>query len=177
MPDFKGLVKKAFPWINAAAGFGGPIGVMAAQLVGKAVGVTNVEASPSGLAAAIAGASPEQLLQLKQAEADTQARLQQMGFTHVEELERLSVEDRNSARNMQVATRSWTVPALAWLIVISFLLVVLCVLRGWGRVEAAFAGTLVGYLAANANQVISYYFGDSHGNARTTELLATKQGG
>lgn len=172
MPDFKGLVKKAFPFISAAAAFGGPLGALAANAVGKAVGVTNVEASPAGLAAAIAGATPEQLLQLKQAEADTQARLQQMGFSHVEELERLSVEDRESARNMQAATRSWTAPSLAWVIVISFLLVVLCVLRGWGRVEAAFAGTLVGYLAANCNQVVSYYFGSSSGSDRKTELMA-----
>jgi hypothetical protein len=172
MPDFKGLVKKAFPFISAAAAFGGPLGMLAANAVGKAVGVANVEASPSGLAAAIAGATPEQLLQLKQAEADTQARLQQMGFTHVEELEKLAVEDRDSARQMQIATKSRTAPVLAWIVVLSFLLVVLCVLRGWGRVEAAFAGTLVGYIAGMANQVISYYFGSSSGSDRKTELLA-----
>jgi hypothetical protein len=177
MPDFKGLVKKAFPWINAAAALGGPLGVMAANAVGKAVGVTNVEASPAGLAAAIAGATPEQLLQLKQAEADTQARLQQMGFSHVEELERLAVEDRESARNLQVATKSWIVPALALAAVISFSIAVFAVLRGWARVEAAFAGALVGYLAANCQTVFSYYFGSSSGSDRKTELLANSSGG
>ncbi len=177
MPDVKVFIKKAFPFISAAAAFGGPLGTLAANAVGKAVGVSNLDSSPAGLAAAIAGATPEQMLQLKQAEAQTQAQLQQMGFTHVEELERLAVEDRDSARNMQVATRSRTAPALAWIIVLSFLLVVLCVLRGWGRVEAAFAGTLVGYLAANCNQVVSYYFGSSSGSDRKTELMATSKPG
>jgi len=41
-------------------------------------------------------------------------------------------------------------------------------------VEAAFAGTLIGYLAANAQQVISYYFGSSAGSDRKTELMAGK---
>jgi hypothetical protein len=177
MPDVKGFIKKAFPFISAAAAFGGPLGTLAANAVGKAVGASNLDASPDALSAAIAGATPQQMLALKQAEADTQAHLQQMGFAHVEELERLAVEDRSSARNMQAATRSWTAPALAWVIVISFLLVVLCVLRGWGRVEAAFAGTLVGYLAANCNQVVSYYFGSSSGSDRKTELMATSKPG
>lgn len=177
MPDVKGFIKKAFPFISAAAAFGGPLGTLAANAVGKAVGASNLDPSAGGLAAAIAGATPEQMLALKNAEAQLQAQLQQMGFAHVEELERLAVEDRTSARNMQAATKSWTAPALAWVIVISFLLVVLCVLRGWGRVEAAFAGTLVGYLAANCNQVVSYYFGSSSGSDRKTELMATTKPG
>src|SRR5258708_30406132 len=173
MPDVKGCIKKALAFMCGAAAFGGPVGTLAANAVGKAVGVSNLDSSPAGLAAAIAGATPEQMLQLKQAEAQTQAQLQQMGFTHVEELERLAVEDRSSARNMQVATRSWTLPALAWVIVLSFTVVVILILRGGSKVESAFAGALVGYLAANTNQVVSYFFGDSAGSARKTEILAT----
>lgn len=177
MPDVKGFIKKAFPFISAAAAFGGPLGTLAANAVGKAVGASNIDSSPGSLAAAIAGATPEQMLALKQAEAQTQAQLQQMGFQHVEELERLGVEDRESARNLQAATRSWTLPALAWVIVVSFLLAVLALLRGWGKVDTAFAAGLVGYLAANANQVVSYFFGSSSGSDRKTELLANPKGG
>jgi len=177
MPDFTGFLKKAFPFISAAASFGGPIGTLAASAVGKALGVDKVSPTPDAIAAAIAGATPEQLAQMKQAEAELQAKLEQMGFQHVEELEKLAVEDRESARNMEIATRGRTAPALAWLIVISFLIVVLAVMRGWGKVEAAFAGTLVGYLAANCNQVVSYYFGSSSGSDRKTELLAASKPG
>ena len=174
MPDVVGFLKKAFPFISAAASFGGPLGTLAAGAVGKALGVDKVGTGVSDIAAAIAGATPEQMVQLRQAEADTQVKLAQMGFTHAEELEKLAVEDRESARGLQAATKSWTAPVLAWVVVISFTLCVVAVLRGWGRVEAAFAGTLIGYLAANCNQVVSYYFGSSAGSDRKTELLAGK---
>ncbi|SRR6266404_5369980 len=172
MPDFVGLLKKVFPVVSAFASFGGPLGTLAAGMAGKALGVDNLAPNHDAIAAAIAGATPEQLSQMKQVEADLQVKLQQMGFTHAEELEKLAVDDRDSARKLQVATRSWTAPTLAWLVVVSFTLCVVAVLRGWGRVEAAFAGTLIGYLAANCNQVVSYYFGSSAGSDRKTELLA-----
>ena len=174
MPDFGGFLKKAFPFISAAASFGGPIGTLAAGMVGKALGVDKLGPTQDAISAAIAGATPEQLNQMKQIEADLQAKLQQMGFQHVEELERLAVSDRDSARTLQISTKSKTAPALAWLIVLSFLLAVIAILRGWGKVDAAFSGTLIGYLAANCNQVISYFFGSSAGSDRKTELMAGK---
>ena len=174
MPDVAGFLKKAFPFISAAASFGGPLGTLAAGMVGKALGVDKLGPTQDAISAAIAGSTPEQLNQMKQIEADLQIKMQQMGFQHAEELERLGVDDRVSARNLQIATKSWTVPAMAWLIVLSFSFVVVAILRGWGKVEEAFAGTLIGYLAANCNQVVSYFFGSSAGNDRQTELKAGK---
>lgn len=175
MADVKGFLKKAFPFISAAAGFGGPLGTLAASAVGKALGTSSVDSTVDSISAAIAGATPDQMLQLKQAEADVQVKIQQMGFEHAEELDKLSVDDVESARNMQTATRSWTAPVLAWFVVLSFAATVAAVLMGYAsKIEAAFAGTLVGYLAANANQVVSYYFGSSAGSDRKTELLASK---
>jgi len=44
-------------------------------------------------------------------------------------------------------------------IVLSFTLAVVAILRGNGeKVEEAFAGTLVGYLARELQSVISYYY-------------------
>ena len=177
MADVTGFLRKAFPFISAAASFGGPLGTLAANAVGKAIGANKVGPSTDSIAAAIAGATPEQMMQLEQAEHELQLKMQALGFEHVEELEKLSVDDRESARNMQVATRSKTAPMLAWLVVLVFFFVVVAIIRGWGKVGAAFEGTLVGYLAANCNQVISYYFGSSAGSDRKTELLAQNQSG
>jgi len=174
MADVLGFIKKAFPFISAAASFGGPLGTLAAGAVGKALGVDKVGTATTDIAAAIAGATPEQLVQLKQTEADMQVKIQQMGFQNAEDLQKLATDDLASARNMQVATRSWTAPTLAWFVIISFAAAVWAVLTGHGKVEAAFAGTLIGYLAANAQQVISYYFGSSAGSDRKTELMAGK---
>ncbi len=174
MPDFVGLLKKGFPIISAFASFGGPLGTMAASAVGNALGVDKVGSSHDAIAAAIAGATPEQMVQLKQAEADMQVKLQQMGFAHAEELEKLAVEDRESARNLQISTKGRTAPILAWIIVLSFVAACGAILHGWAKVDSVMAGTLVGYLAANSNQVISYFFGSSAGSDRKTELLASK---
>ena len=174
MADILGFVKKAFPFISAAASFGGPLGTLAAGVVGKALGVDKVGSAGTDIAAAIAGATPDQLVQLKLAENDMQVKIQQMGFQNAEDLEKLAVDDRDSARNLQIATKSWTAPTLAWFIVLSFAIAVAAILTGHGKVEAAFAGTLIGYLAANAQQVVSYYFGSSAGSDRKTELMANK---
>ena len=59
-----------FPYIATAAEVGGPIGVMAANAVGNALGVSNVK--PDDLEKTIQNAQvkdPEALLKLQQAEA------------------------------------------------------------------------------------------------------------
>jgi hypothetical protein len=178
MPDFKGLVKKAFPFISAAAAFGGPLGTLAANAVGKAVGATNLDPTPGGLAAAIAGATPEQLQQLRQAEADTQARLQQMGFTHVEELEKLSVEDRESARARQIAVKDRVPGVLAIGITIGFFGVLGVVsFHGFKEQSRDLMNIMLGSLGTAWVSVVTYYFGSSAGSDRKTELMATSKTG
>jgi len=65
---------------------------------------------------------------------------------------------------------------LAGLIVGGFLLMVWFVLAGHvgglkDPVAAGLIGTLIGYVSAKADQVVSYYFGSSAGSAAKTELL------
>ena len=38
--------------------------------------------------------------------------------------------------------------------------------------QATLVGTVIGYAISEAKQVLSYYFGSSSSNARTTELLS-----
>lgn len=81
------------------------------------------------------------------------------------------VEDRKSARDMQTATRSYFVPALGTLIVGSFIGVVIATLFGLTIPDSVLAGTLIGYLSGKAEQVISFYFGSSHGSQAKDQLL------
>ncbi len=83
MANIAGFLKKAFPFISAAASFGGPLGTLAASTVGKALGVNTIGPTTDEISAAVAGATPEQMVQLKQAEAELQAKLQHMGIEHV----------------------------------------------------------------------------------------------
>jgi hypothetical protein len=94
-------IRKAFPFISAAASLGGPFGVMAAAAVGKAIGA---DKPPQGTedsitnALATAMANPDQLLALKKAEQDFQVKMNEMGL----DLEKIAADDRASARAMQV---------------------------------------------------------------------------
>jgi hypothetical protein len=85
---------------------------------------------------------------------------------------KLTVEDRKSARDMQIATKSMLVPSLAILIVGAFIGVVIATLGGFAVVDSVLAGTLIGYLSAKAEQVVNFYFGSSAGSKEKTELLA-----
>jgi len=60
---------------------------------------------------------------------------------------------------------------LALLIVVTFLVTVGMTLFGLTKVDSVLAGTLIGYLSAKCEQVISFYFGSSAGSQRKDELL------
>jgi 4-hydroxybenzoate polyprenyltransferase len=169
-----GFLKKVLPWIGAAATGNVPALVtMAAKTVSDCVG-GKVDSTVDAIAAAVSGATPDQLLALKQADNDFAAKMQAMGFEHEEDILKIEADDRANARTREISLRDKFVPVLAVILIGSFVVAVLAVIRGWGKVEAAFAGTLIGYLAANANQVVSYYFGSSAGSARKTEILGDK---
>lgn len=175
MADVLGFFKKVMPFITTGLSLaGGPAGTAAAAILGGVLKVNNPTVDSITKTLQGLTLTPELQEQLAVAENQYKLQMQQMGFQNAEDLAKLAADDLASARNLQIQTKSWTAPLLAWFVVISFAAVVFAILRGYGRVEAAFAGTLVGYLAANANQVVSYYFGSSSGSDRQTELLANK---
>ena len=80
---FKDVLKKAYPFIATAAGMGGPLGTMAANAVGKALGVDKVEPTTEGVTAAITqaqAADPDALLKLQQAEDSFKLQMTQIGI-------------------------------------------------------------------------------------------------
>jgi hypothetical protein len=103
--DLTAILKKAAPWLAAAAA--GPAGLagMAIKTVAEAMGA-DPGAAAEDLAAAVAGASPEQLKALRLAELEFKARMQELGFKHITDLEGIAAADRADARAMQVSIRS-----------------------------------------------------------------------
>ncbi len=172
MPDVLGFMRKAFPFISAAANFGGPLGTLAAGVVGKALGV-KTDASQDAISAAVAGATPEQMLALRQAEGELQAKLQEMGFQHVEELEKIAEGDRESARARQIAVRDRVPGVLAIGITLGFFGVLGVVgLHGVRDQSRDLVNIMLGSLGTAWVCVVQYYFGSSAGSDRKTELLA-----
>jgi len=81
------------------------------------------------------------------------------------------VKDRQGARDLQVSTKSYVVPTLAFTIVGAFVAMTASTLAGYSHVEGALAGTLVGYLSAKCEQVVGFYFGSSHSSQSKDAML------
>lgn len=103
--DLGDILKKAAPWLAAAAA--GPAGLagMAIKTVAEVMGA-DASATTEQLAAAVAGASPDQIKALRLAELDFKIRMQELGFKQITDLEAIAAADRKDARAMQVAVRS-----------------------------------------------------------------------
>ena len=148
-----------------ATALGGPLAGMAVSAVAKAIGC-----EPDEVQGIISSnkLTAEQVASIQLAELELKKQAQSMNL----DFAKLTVEDRKSARDMQIATKSMLVPSLAILIVGAFIGVVIATLGGFAVVDSVLAGTLIGYLSAKAEQVVNFYFGSSAGSKEKTELLA-----
>lgn len=164
-------------WLKAilptvATALGGPLAGVAVNFIADKLGLE--EKTVEAVQAAISGATPEQLVQLKQIDADLQKYFAGLGI----KLEEVAAADRASARDREVKSGDRLTPRiLATVIVSGFLCTVWYVLSGQVQalkdpVAAGLIGTLIGYVSAKADQVVSYYFGSSAGSAEKSVLLA-----
>lgn len=190
--DFSNLLTKVLPWIGAAATGNVPALItMAAKEVGEALGV-EVPATAQGIGQAVASATTEQLLALKDRELAFQERMQAMGFAHVADMARLAVEearvyadDAKDARAHFAADEKVFVLGIAVLLTFAALMGVVLwgsykLISGDSRLNAnalaivsTLIGTVVGYAAANAQQVVSYFFGSSKGSNEKGSQIGT----
>lgn len=169
--DWKSIVGTVAPTIATA--LGGPLAGIAVKAIGSVFGIEG--GSEKDVAAAVANASPEQLMALKKADQDFAVRMRELDI----DLERIAADDRASARGREVATGDKMVPVLAGVVLIGFFTTVGYVLAG--KVElsgeaGAVIGTLIGYVSAKAEQVVSYYFGSSSGS-KAKDATITAMGG
>lgn len=101
--DILGFAQKAVPWITAAATGNVPALIaMAAQAVSGATGTT-VAPEATAITQAIATATPEQLLALKQADNDFSLKMREMDYKEVTELAAGDSADTADARARDVA--------------------------------------------------------------------------
>lgn len=174
--DALNVVAKLAPTI--ASVIGGPLAGGAVTALEAVFGITaapsaSMDDRQSAVAAAISGATPEQLAAMRKADQDYAARMAEAGFKNVETLASLSVQDRESARQMQISTKSWTAPFLALFVTLGFfgVLAVMMFIPLPAATHDALM-LMLGALGAAWASVISYYFGSSASSDRKTELLA-----
>jgi hypothetical protein len=167
--DWKSIVGTVAPTIATA--LGGPLAGLATKAIMGAVGLGD-GATDAEIAKAVVGASPEQLLALKRADLDFAVKMRELDV----DLERIASSDRDSARRRESVVKDMAPKVLAAVIVLGFLATVFMVLGG--QVEglkdpltATVVGTLIGYVSAKADQVVSYYFGSSASSAKKDDTI------
>ena len=116
------LVRTVAPSIASAVG--GPLAGMATRAISDAL-LGKPDGTEQELEKAVASATPEQLLALKKAEQEFAVKMRELDI----DLERISNEDRDSARNREVSLRDWTPRVLAGLITVGYFGVLFWMLR------------------------------------------------
>lgn len=174
--DALSVVEKLAPTI--ATVLGGPLAGGGVAALESVFGLTpkpdaSVDQRQNDIAAAISGATPEQLAAMRKADQDYAVAMAQAGFKDTETLASLKVQDVSNARDMQKTTRS---PVPAWL---TFF------------VTAGFFGLLIGLFLAPVPDsaraliysatgtlgtvwlvVIHFWFGSTSDTTQVNDLLA-----
>ena len=180
MADWKKVLGTVAPWIGAAATGGVPALVgMAASQIGQAFG-KDMKPTVEAIEQALSGATSEQMLALKQADQEFAVKMQQLGFEHIQMLEKVAADDRASARAMHTAVRDWSTPILSYLVVAAFFAVICVLLMQPVEPPESMRDVvmiMIGTLATTFSQVMNFRFGTSAGSKEKNELLKRFGGG
>lgn len=157
---------------TVASALGGPLAGIAVSALGSAFGMP--EATQTKITDILQSGqmTGEQVAQIKQAELVLKQHESDNGFKFAE----LDVRDRESARAMQVANKSWTPEILSWLIVLATIGLEGYVLINGVPPEAndLVAGRVLGTLDMAFATVLAFWLGTSHSNKLKDTTIATQ---
>jgi hypothetical protein len=160
-------LKELAPMIGTA--LAGPLGGIAASFIADKLGIGEKTVKAVTDALADGKLTADQLAALKLAEIEFRKYCMQ----HSIDIERINAADRDSARNMQIQTRSPIPGALAMLITAGFFGILIGMMLGKLNVsDQQSLLILLGALATAWGGVVNFYFGSSHGSQNKDALLA-----
>ena len=136
-----------------ATAIGGPLGGLAYEAVSKVLGVNQDDAKKMLEDGKLSG---DQIAAIQQAEIQLKAQEEQLGLNFA----KLSVEDKKSARDMQIATKSWVPPVLAVAVTIGFFSILTGLMLG-GVAHGTEIDIMLGSLGTAWTGIIAFYFGSS----------------
>lgn len=187
----KSAIGTIAPWL--AGTLGTPVTGVAVQALCSVLGLSPDKATPADVLTSLSGATPEQLLALKQADLTHAETMQKLGFDHVEKLRELDVQDEQiQATDRDSARKANSGRGAVWWIAASVLVTFACIMAAvlygcWAILQggitihdvsvvaavSGLVGSVVGYVAANAQTVVNFIFGGSLGTERHTDALAS----
>lgn len=162
------ILSKLLPTI--ATIIAGPLGGLAVEAIGSALGMTDATKEKVSEVLSNGSLSADQIAALKQAELNLQVKLKELDIN----LEDIKAKDRISARTLFVQGYK-LIGSIAVLTILGFYVCVGYILKGglkgMSPEELVIVGTVIGYLAANAQSVYNYFFGSSSGSDKKTDSL------
>jgi hypothetical protein len=141
----------------------GPLGGLATSAISKVLGIDEKDVQETINSGKL---SADQIAQIKLAEIDFQKQTQELGLN----FEKLAVDDRKSARDMQIATKSWIPGALALGITLGFF-GILIYMMAYSVTPSNELLVMLGSLGTAWTGVVGYYFGSSAGSQAKDKLL------
>lgn len=161
-----GVLATVAPGIATA--LGGPLAGMAVQALASAL-LPGVEApSAKQLAAAVNGLPPDQLVRLRQIEAEFAVAMKNADV----ELDRIAAGDTANARDREKSVRDWAPSVLGFAVITGFMGGLFIMSRYDLPVSNKdYLLVALGYLGASFQNVIGYYFGSSAGSKQKSDIL------
>lgn len=167
MPKLIDILRDTAPYISGALSLGGPAGIAAGAVLSSVLGVKK-DASEAELQKALATASPETLLALRQADNDYKIAMRQADVQETG----LYLADVANARQRQIAMNDQIPLYLACAIVGGYLFIIIFILMNGIPIEGRDAiVVIVGVLGAAVGSVVNYYFGSSRGSEQKTAMM------
>ena len=165
-----GLLAQVAPTIASA--LGGPLAGLAVKTLSSALLGTD-QGSEQEIAAALSGATPEQLARLKEIDANFAITMKKLDI----DLAKIDADDRSSARRREVDTRDRTPMVLAAVVCAGFFGTLGgLILYGLPQKGQDALLIMLGALGSAFTAIISYYFGSSSGS-RAKEAIIEQMAG
>ena len=146
-----------------ATALGGPLAGLAVTAISKALGIDEKDVQSTIESGKL---SADQLASLKQAELELQAKAQELGLN----FEKLATDDRKSARDMQISTKSFVPAVLAIGVTIGFFAILVGLMTDNVTKSDALL-LMLGSLGTAWTAIVSFYFGSSASSQHKDEML------
>jgi hypothetical protein len=146
-----------------ATALGGPLAGLAVTAISKALGIDEKDVQNTIESGKL---TSDQLASIKQAEIELQKQANELGL----DFEKLATDDRKSAREMQVATKSYIPAVLAIGVTIGFFGILVGLMTDNVTKSDALL-LMLGSLGTAWTAIVSFYFGSSASSQNKDEML------
>ena len=142
---------------------GGPLAGLATGLISKMLGIDESKVQETINSGKL---TADQVASLQQAEIELKKQAQSMGL----DFEKLATADKQSARSMQISTKSIVPPLLALLITAGFFGILYALMMGYAQ-ESNQLMIMLGALGTSWTGVVAFYFGSSNSSQNKDAML------